>query len=1376
MTHLSSFRYAGLTLLLVTQFVLPTHAQKVPEYHINSDYTVRHWSVLDGLPSNAIEVLIQTSDGYLWLGTNDGLARFDGHSFQNFNVINTPELGSNRITRLQEAPAGHLWIADESGGLSLLYNNTFIRLPVNTGGPTSNSFVYAEEDTVWVESKDGLWRYVSGKLERYRPDLFDSEVTAVQRDGEGRLWVGTLRDGLYCLSGTRVIWHFEEAVILDLLLDTRDRIWVDAGGRILRVDEGQLEVVHDQGEFGMEYMDHLGNIWINADQEGWWRHAPSDERMLIPLPPILTVADRLVEGMQGVQWRHGSTGTRGVEENMLFRNDTFVFGIEDYISTTLPDRQGNVWIGAWRNGLYQIQPALIHTYGEEVGIPYKSIYPVLEDRTGNIWLGTFGRGLVRLDTLGSSHAFLPEETGAPEIVRSLYEDHAGTIWAGGYGFTCWIEEDQCRSDLLPDIVNVDALVMYEDVRRRFWIGGNKGLVVREQVGTVQSWRQTSIKSPVRVILETSTGDLLFGTNGDGLFRYTASDSFEVFIDDNDLPSNRITDLYEDHTGAIWIAFESHGLCRLTPSVESEQQDSLFEDNLHCLDSSNGLYQSGLHRIIEDDFGRFWFGTKHGIFWVEIELLNAFLDGDLSSVPSVSYTEVDGMRRREVNGGMQPAGTKARDGRLWFPTEDGVVVIDPANVSVLNAPAVQLEEIQVDGDVRFPETDMQLAAAERDISFHYSANEFQRADDVRFQYYLENYDTSWHDGGKIRQASYTNLPPGTYTFHVRAGLGGEWSKPASIQIKRSPYFWQTIWFYGLTSILSVFVGYAFYAMRVRGLKMHEIELEGLVAERTTELREANEIKSRFLANISHEFRTPLTLTFGPLDDALSGRFNTFNEARPYFESARRNGSRLLRLINQLLDLSKLDAGAHLLQTHRFDLAQHLYQIAALFESFAETKGVSFSLKISETPVLFVYDADKLEKVIINLLSNAFKFTSSGEKVSLMLEEMTEGISIVIADTGRGIPEKDLPLLFNRFFQVDDSATRIHEGTGIGLALAKELIELHEGQIEVESTEGFGARFIIQLPTSEPQTPNPQTLKPSSDPTFIETTLQDLGIPTQIPQYLTPPNPNTPKLQHPNTPLPLLLVIEDNPDMRMYIRGHLGHTFTVLEAENGREGLAQAFESIPDLILSDVMMPEMDGLEVCAAIKADERTSHIPVVLLTARAQVEHRIAGYESGADAYLPKPFNAQELQVRVRTLIEERRRIRESFAASADYNSPVPESDNGVIKEEPVLPPQEAAFLKKMEAIIKEQLGNSQFGLDQMAEEAMMSRRQLQRKMQALTNEGPTVMLRRMRLSRAAELLKSNNISVKEVCFEVGFKSKSSFARTFRETYGMSPSEYQQA
>ena len=1430
------FRGVGLSFLLLGT---PTvFAQELPIFKIHPDYTVRQFTVHDGLPVNVVRAVTSTSDGYLWIGTEEGVGRFDGKQFTNYTTTGTSGLAGNLVAQIVPGPEGTLWVISLPNKLSLFQKGYFREIPSANALPPNYPCVYVTGDTIWVMTTKGLSLFEEGVLKPFWPDIITSEVTSVTQDAAGRLWVGTREEGLYRLDlqadtthSERTFVRFTEAdglpskhiVQVFLLKDGTPWIATARGGLARIIDDG-VDVLRQPDGAGVLawHEDEEGFIWYAVDVEGWWSCAPSGPCTLLPLSEPHRRAHLLTTGPDGARWRverltSNARSVGGYER--LYRDDELIFEVQGYVSNIFFDEDDNLWIWSSRKGLFRIRKSLIQTVDRTHGLPTNTVSAILEDRDGTIWIGMLDRGLVRLDQHREGIVPIelpPDWTRGQRSVLVLYEDRNGVIWVGGSGSLCTVTGNRCVAVDLP--IHREATLgirsILEDRKGRLWISSTGRLAVGRADKGWRWWLENNgnpVGSGLRSMYEATDGTLLFGKAGDGLSYYRDEregrgpeehdplideEAFESYAREDGLPAIGVRGFYEDGDGYTWLTMIAGGLCR----VDLEPGIRFKEAEMACVDSQSGFHSDSPIGMLEDDQGRFWFNSNNGMFWVKRADVMAYLAGRIPAISSVSYKEAEGMPSRLGNGG-NSAAIRTRDGRLWFLTNEGVVHVNPEEMPFPEAPTVLIESVQLKGEDHPINGPIFLEAHDRDISINYTALEFKRPDDLRFQYKLEGYDDAWQNAGGKRQATYTNLAPGAYAFRVRAEIAGAWSEEATLTIERAPFFWQTGWFTTLVVLFFAIVGPMIYWYRVRQLKKREAALEHVVAERTAELKQANEIKSRFLANISHEFRTPLTLTFGPLDDLLQGRFKVEEAARPYLEGARRNGRKILRLINQLLDLSKLDAGALLLRPKQYDLAQHIRQIAALFESLAETREIDFVIQIPVEPFLHVYDADKLEKVITNLLSNAFKFTPKGGKVSIALDQKEDDIAeitspeiitakIIIADAGVGIAKEHLPHLFDRFYQVESDIKRSYEGTGIGLALVKELVELHEGTIEVTSTVGFGTSFLVQIPSSEPADMNAKVSELNSESVVLESGVFDLE-PEARKQPQTRDHSAIDTRQSAQ-----ILIIEDNADMRTYIRGHLDESYTILEAANGREGVERAIEMVPDLILSDVMMPEMDGLEACAAIKADERTSHIPVVLLTARAQVEHRIVGFESGADAYLPKPFYARELLVRVRTLIKDRQKLRERFITWSQ--EPKAEDDRGLIKKlgaredqiehaagtlDPppdvpnsvLLPPREVAFLEKVEALLDEHLGNSQFGLDQMAEALMMSRRQLQRKMRALTSERPTAMLRQKRLARAATLLKSNEMTIKEVCFSVGFQSKSSFARAFREVYGKSPSEYRE-
>lgn len=545
-----------------------------------------------------------------------------------------------------------------------------------------------------------------------------------------------------------------------------------------------------------------------------------------------------------------------------------------------------------------------------------------------------------------------------------------------------------------------------------------------------------------------------------------------------------------------------------------------------------------------------------------------------------------------------------------------------------------------------------------------------------------------------------------------------------------------------------------------LAQQAVELE----QKTQQLQELDQAKSHFFANISHEFRTPLTLILGTLQDKLKSGVTSAQSIQPAeMNVMHRNAKRLLELINQLLDLSKLESGQLKLKPKPGDLAQFFRVMLGSFSSQADYRRIDFNLSMPDTPLCFLFDADKLEKITSNLLSNAFKYTPDGGQIRLLVDMVPNtqsAIRISVQDSGPGIAGDQLDRVFDRFYQGSKQYSD-QEGTGIGLALTKELVDLHGGRVWVESQSGEGARFVVQLPLEQCATADV-----TADDVSIPDPVNSLRITNIVTHDVQPPTEVALTEVAANavegSTKPLLLVVEDNADLRMYIRHHLQNQYRVIERENGRLGLEAAQTEMPDLIISDLMMPEMDGLELCEQIKTDERTSHIPVILLTALATQDSKIQGLETGADDYLTKPFDARELLLRVSNLIEMRRRMRERFGREIRLQP-----------KDIVVTSTDEKFLQRIMKAAEENMSDSEFGPEEFSQEVGMSRMQLHRKLTALTGQTTTEFLRTLRLKRAAQLLEAQAGNVSEVAYDVGFANLSYFAKSFREQFGVSASEY---
>ncbi|VAW14671.1 DNA-binding response regulator, AraC family, partial [hydrothermal vent metagenome] len=643
-----------------------------------------------------------------------------------------------------------------------------------------------------------------------------------------------------------------------------------------------------------------------------------------------------------------------------------------------------------------------------------------------------------------------------------------------------------------------------------------------------------------------------------------------------------------------------------------------------------------------------------------------------------------------------------------------------------------------------------------VQFEYSLPYYTKPEKNEYQYILEGFDQDWSKWSLETKNNYTNIAEGTYTFKVRAkNLFGEISKEDSYVFTVLPPWYRSWWAYFLYILGAVLTIILFSQWRSKQLRAKNLALEKTVANRTEEISEKNvqlesqterlkeldTMKTRLFANISHEFRTPLTLIKGPIEKLEETQKNTISTTN--IKMIRRNANRLLNLVNQLLDLSKLDSGKLRLNVAEGDVFKCVRTAASSFGSHAASRNIDYRIKIPSRPLWGSFDRDKIEKIMYNLLSNAFKFTADEGKISITASFRHNQLELKVSDTGSGIAAEKLPHIYDRFFQVDDSYTREKAGSGIGLALTKELVQLMNGKIYVESELGKGTRFKVHMPIEE-----------------IKSYQKDAIQEKPIAVFENEDEKPTSTVSNKRTAS--ILIIEDNNDMRHFIREQLIQDYDIFEAPNGKEGLKKATKLMPDLIITDLMMPQMDGITLCKKLKTNIATSHIPVIMLTAKAGIENKLEGLETGADDYLTKPFNAKELQVRTKNLIAQRQQLRELFSKNISLDP-----------KEITVTSLDNKFLEQVLGLLEEKHADSEFGVPRMQEQLGMGKTRLHTKIKALTDQPPGELLRNFRLKRAAQLLSQNAENISQVAYSVGFNSLSYFTRCFKEFYGMSPSEY---
>ena len=1035
----------------------------------------------------------------------------------------------------------------------------------------------------------------------------------------------------------------------------------------------------------------------------------------------------------------------------------------DIIYDLLPDGQGGLWL-AMNDGISRV----------EISSPF-SIIP--KENTGNSYLSfllRFGNKLYASNSYGQF--FLDESSSVFKPVKGItssgqnYISIGNAIYSASHDGISKIESDGKLINqfdfsaplLYPSYL--DSTIIYAtdetDVAILKCINGNLKLM-----------KDTSfVSDEMASLVEDNDGSLWINTFYEGVVHVTsnAKNSFSVnnksrfevkrYNKRNGLPGNQYGIISIDGKA---IFNTDAGLFRFDPVKEKFLPDSIlgkeFADSVyHILLTS------------KDRNGDIWVLAQYGN---EKKLGKAVKqkDGTYNWKPDPVFGRLDLSTVFALYADYDPL---TRKDYLWISTDEGLIRFDTTlKQNYVKKFATVIRNVEVNHNsliyngARIDSTDRnhKISFENNDILFHFTAVSFDRSGSNQYQYFLEGYDNGWSQWTKEPIKEYTNLGGSDYVFHVRSkniydAIGSEDTFAFNIL----PPWYLSWWSYVLLGLIFLGLLYQIRRLELKRLnKKHTVELE-LVGYK--KLKELDQLKSQFFANISHEFRTPLTLILGQIDSVMSSHIEVKEKGK--LQVADRNAKRLLTLINQLLDLSKLEAGSMELRAEQHNIVSFLKSLFYSFESLAESKKITLKFESEYQNIPVEYDPDKMEKIFYNLISNAIKFTSANDEIKVSINitpsyhppfnkgANEEGsVEIKIKDTGIGIAEERLPNIFNRFYQADASSTREHEGTGIGLALTKELVELHKGNISANSKEGEGSEFLISLPLGDINLGKEQLVetqnKYSSGKIYNGTELTEKLAVSSIEYQASSKNE-------------LILIVEDNTDVRTYIKEQIQDDYKVFEASNGEEGIINAKEKIPDLIITDVMMPKMDGYEFSKQIRSDEKTSHIPIIMLTAKAGLDDKIEGLETGIDAYLTKPFSAKELKVRVKNLILQREQLRKRFSKST------------VIKPSEVsMVSADQIFMEKIIKIIEANFEDERFNGNKLAEEVNMSISQLSRKLNALIDQPAGQLIRSLRLQRAADLLNNKTGSIADICYKVGFNDQAYFSRAFKKQFGCSPSEY---
>ncbi|GAB3708549.1 two-component regulator propeller domain-containing protein [Spirosoma flavus] len=1328
----------------------------------------RELTISDGLSQGMIFGVEQDQKGFVWVATKDGLNRYDGHNFVVFthDPYNEYSISDDACSALLVDRRGRLWVGTLNQGLNLYDAQTqrFYHIDIsdrrsaNAGNYEVRLLTEDPEGNIWVNTdQDKLFKItLPNELKTSYPKVanFTSQVTFGQISLVGMFGNASAHhiqfraDGTAIVGTTAGMCTFNWRRMADMQPINRP-LGIPAKSWVLSADIS------------------IGDYWFSASNthiDGW--QGATHKAIHLPDQTVSVVIKRIDVNTVAVAtleyiWLMSPAQLMAQEslnpDNAFTAMPPNLYGLR----TLNKDKTGLIWIGTMGYGLRVFNPKVkqFKTY-----LPNTSLTYLFEDQQGRSYVN-FVDHYSQLDRVNNRLNPFLNEKGPRRRQYYLMQSKAGFFWTstvdterGGYQLLKYSTDWRLlKAYPLPTqaVLGIYLNQTIEDKTGQLWIGATKGKLLRfnpvTETFTIFSYAhllpQSGAETETYALYFDHSGTLWIGTPR-GLVRAgypLTKPSFSLYknssTDQQSLSNNAVSNMVDDPYQPLrylWVSTKGGGL---------EQLDKQTGHFRHFTEAQ-GLPNKVVYGILVDSFKNLWMSTNRGIAQFNPRTF-AFRN----------FTKADGLQDDEFNTG---SFFKAASGKLMFGGVNGLTEFNPRDIAgKLTVPQAHIVGLRINNepvivgnpDEILPESiesapAIDLSYDQNGVTLEFAVMDFTNPSKNRYRYRLMGTSDDWEEGGTNRFANYAQLPDGNYTFQMIGSSDGQnWSKPVELQIRVHPPFYRTWWAYLLYAILLAVAVWQFNRVQTQRLLLEQrIVYEQKEASRLAEL---DGLKTQFFTSISHEFRTPLTLILGPLAD-LKQRFPT----EGVLGLMERNGQRLLNLINQLLDLSKLEAGQLRIKTEPGDLAVFLRTLAASFSSLASSRQIRFSFTQEQDEYWADFDRDKLEKIVTNLLSNALKFTPAGNDVTMRVRYVSTArqLLLTVQDTGVGIAPEHVTHIFERFYQVDDKGNPAYEGTGIGLALVHELIKVLNGRIDVASTQGVGTTFTVTLPlvSAQPPADSPATYDVAD---YSGSVIEPLLQPQTGLHQLVAEDEDT------------LLVIDDNADIRAYVRSIFERDYRVLEAVDGQAGLELATSVLPNIVVCDLMMPRLDGFGFCKALKAQEATSHIPVVMLTAKATVNDRIEGFELGADDYLTKPFNRTELQARVRNLIQQRRRLLQWFGKDKAETSdqPLPAT----------LPTAEQQFMDRLAAVVNQHLDDTSFTVEALAELLNMSRVQLHRKLKAVANTNATQFIRDSRLTKAAELLTEGQQSVTQIAYSVGFDNLSYFAKVFQERYQALPSQY---
>lgn len=1355
-------------------------------------------NIKEGISKVAISSITQDSYGFIWIGTNGaGLYRFDGIDYVSHkHVLNDSiSLNSNLILCTHLDTKNRLWVGTEEG-LNLYDRKLerFIRIPINNNQKQRN---------------------------------FSISISSLASDKNGNLYIGTLENGLYKLDNkTQRIEEIsidginretKNIEVNSLQVSGKDNVYAGISNGLWQYDSATNSFKKCFFNLGNEMtsimepiqsmlLDSKDNLWVGTVANGIYKvtFTSLDEHEPTRLDHYKVSNKRILSMVQI------SDGTLmiGTENDGLMHLKQDGTLIKNYLSdktdrnsiksnsiwSLFVDSGDRIWMGYYNSGV-AVYDKLHDKFNGLESLPNNSnslqsgsVTAITQDDNGRLWISMDGGGIDIYDAKTNKFEHINEEnterySGLISLdIQTVFIDSKKNVWAGSWNNGLFLLKNGSHRFINYNSANTPALIFSnsilsfdEDAEGLIWIGTfHSGVITYDPKTEMFSHCNSPAfvekgipNSAVRKVLVDSKNNIWVGTNK-GLFRIKKNRSSDLVVESifskaanrfkNETSANHVLSLYEGFDGAIWIGTRGSGLCR-------------YNDNENKFQWYNPLYnfkEESVSSIIESADGNLWISGNSGL-----SKLN------LNNNEVTNFTLNDGLLSNEFNFN---AVFRDERGVLYFGNYNGVDFFNPENVNtnkkapslyftgfkLFNKAVIVGEKDSPLNKVLAETEEIKLKHNQTVFSIEYSGVSYTRPEKNQYAYYLEGLENSWNYVGNLRSATYTNLDKGNYVFKLKsANNDGVWNEtPLELKITVLPPWWKTNWAFTIYALL-LFVA-AYVLNRIIQIRIKEKEV--LRNERNQRIQEdeLNEKRLQFFTNISHEFRTPLTLMMNPLQDILNDdKLNLPIRIKEKHHIIYKNTSRLHRLINEIMDFRKLELNRMRIRAQELDLVSFTKEIIGYFKEEVYNRGIHLAVDADVPHIPLWADVSMLEKIIFNILSNAMKVTPEGGAINIDLLsrhdlfilplvneiEPIQVIEIIISDTGPGLEKEQVKRIFERFYQVENLNRTYYGGTGIGLEVVQNLVQLHKGKIEVESKLGEGTTFKILLPAGKNHFTEDELLTKGA----ADISLKSRFVPMSNLKHAEDDVSKEEEISKTYT----VLIVEDNTGLRNYLQDEFKKDYKVLVANNGKKGLEISREVLPDAIITDVMMTEMDGFEFCKSIKADIRTSYIPLLMLTAKTRIDDRIEGIGFGADAYMVKPFDMRLLRLRVSQLITSRKLIFDKYFAEI---SGVEESKSAISIEK--------KFIQKVLIFINKNMSDSDLSVELLATELNLSRSQLYRKIKTQTGQTVNEFLRKIRLQRAKQLLESGSVNVSEVCYKVGFSSPSYFTKCFKAHFGVLPTE----